>query len=133
MNLPTQAKDLAITFHKLTDKEMSRNSMSKSVSIFKKLLAKYSFDELIFAMNLFIRDKEVGVYSPGFFLVSTVMEEAKQKYDELEAHRKRQEEHEAMSKNINLSGDSSARNRKRASKSHTSSRRGKKYNLDMFE
>lgn len=133
MDNGANAKHLAIEFHKLIDKNITPGSMAKTVKVFKNVLTRFTFDELEFALQYFIIDKQVGVYSPAFFNVDSVMYEAKIKCEEAKLNRERQKEHAIIAKTLDLKGDSSARNKKRASTTHTSSRRRKKYNFDMFE
>lgn len=133
----TDAKDVALYFFKLINKEKATSpEFARAIIQAKSLLKKYSREQVFDAMNwTLVIKREVPIYSLGYYsaympMILRDIEIAKQKdivtemIDEL--NKKQQVE-------VTVDDESTQRNRDKAGAFGVKSRLGEKFNFDMFE
>lgn len=135
----TDAKEIALYFMKETGVERSTPAIiAKTISQAKQiLLSGYTKEEIISVIDACI-GRGIQMYSIGYIshAINDVLEEIKQKELQAKAKEviKQQEEQQLQARSeVKTDGESTNRNKDKASRLGVQSRLGKKFNFDMFE
>lgn len=128
----TDAKEVALHFYKCQGRRPDAR-MGRTVNTAKAMLKNgFTKEEIIAATDYLFEKAKVDIYSIGY--IATCINDALEQIKRIELEKEAKQQKLNIPKpSVEVSNDSSERNRAKLERANSKSNVGKKYNFDMFE